>query len=143
MAISGEPGSEVVEPSGDSEEEVASMAISGEPSPEVGEPLSGGEEDVVTVAISDDPSPEVDEPPGGGEEDAVSMAISSEPGPEVGEPPPTWPPLFASSSARSDNLLSLPARGGESSIKRCSPASEAPPTASPKDNMAVPTLRSC
>jgi hypothetical protein len=37
---------------------------------------------------------------GGGEEGVVSLAISGEPGPEVGEPPPTWPPLFASSSAR-------------------------------------------
>jgi hypothetical protein len=75
-------------------------------------------------AISGELSPEVGEPPGGGEEDVVTTDISGEPGPEVGEPPPTWPPLFAPSSARSGNPFSPLARGGDSSVKRSSSAPE-------------------
>jgi hypothetical protein len=117
-----------------------SMAISGKPGLEVGEPPRRRRRS--RRRLSGEPSPELGEPPGGGEEAVVTMDISGEPGPEVGEPPPTWPPLFTSSSARSSNTFSLSARIGDSSIKRCLLASEVFPTASHKDNKAVPAFRS-
>jgi hypothetical protein len=70
------------------------------------------------------------------------MAISGEPGPKVGEPLPTWQLLFASSFTRSDSPFLLPARVGGSSMFRGSSDSEVSPIASPKDNKAVPALRS-
>jgi hypothetical protein len=94
------------------------------------------------MAISGEPSPEVGEPPGSDEEEAVTMDISGEPGPEVGEPPTAWPPLFTSSFALSGKPLSPSARGGGSSTKRYSSASDVSPTASSKNNKAAPSIRS-
>jgi hypothetical protein len=85
----------------------------------------------------------VSKPPGGGgEENVVSMAISGEPCPEVGKPLSTWPPLLTSGFARGGSPFLTPACGGDSSMLRGSPASEVPPTVSPKDNKAAPALRS-
>jgi hypothetical protein len=94
------------------------------------------------MEFSGEPSSEVGEPPRSGKEDVDTINISDEPGPEVGEPPATWPPLFASSSARSGSTFSPSARGGDSSTIRCSPDSEVSPTASPKDNKAAQSVHS-
>jgi hypothetical protein len=111
------------------------MAISGKPGLEE-------EVEVASMAISGEPGPEASEQPGGGEEDVVTMDTSGEPGSEVGEPPPTWPPLITPSSTRSGSTFSPSTRGSDFSIKRCSSAFEVFPTASHKDNIAVPAFRS-
>jgi hypothetical protein len=132
----------VSEPYGDGKKDVASMSISGGPGPEVGGPYGVGEVGAAPLAISGGPSPEVGGSPTGGEEDAATIYISGKPGPEVGEPPPTWPSLFTPSFTHSGGPFLLSARGGGSSMKRRSSASEVPQTASPKHNNAVQNFRS-